>query len=79
LKNGYHLLDRPAPVQGFDQHLVKGIDVSSTFSTGTSSKADPFWNSPTAGSSPKATNSEGPRKTSSRQDTAKKKRLTGYP
>ncbi|MCH7228999.1 DEAD/DEAH box helicase family protein [Haloferula sp. A504] len=41
-RNPYHLLYRLDPVQAYDRHLVKGIDVSSSYTTGTTSQADPF-------------------------------------
>lgn len=41
-RNPYHLLYRLDPVQAYDQHLVKGIDVSSSYSTGTNTQIDPF-------------------------------------
>ncbi len=41
-RNPYHLLYRLDPVQAFDQHLVKGINVSSSYSTGTNTQADPY-------------------------------------
>ncbi|MCB1132990.1 MAG: DEAD/DEAH box helicase family protein, partial [Verrucomicrobiae bacterium] len=41
-RNPYHLLYRLDPVQAYDRHLVKGIDVSSSYSTGTISQADPY-------------------------------------
>lgn len=41
-RNPYHLLYRLDPVQAYDQHLVKGIDVSSSYATGASSQADPY-------------------------------------
>jgi type III restriction enzyme len=41
-RNPYHLLYQLNPVQAFDQNLVKGIEVSSVVSSGTTSQADPF-------------------------------------
>jgi type III restriction enzyme len=41
-RNPYHLLYQLNPVQAFDQNLVKGIEVSSVISAGTTSQADPF-------------------------------------
>lgn len=41
-RNPYHLLYRLDPVQAYDRHLVKGIDVSSSYSTGTNTQADPY-------------------------------------
>lgn len=41
-RNPYHLLYQLNPVQAYDQHLVKGIEVSSVISSGATSQADPF-------------------------------------